>query len=124
MCTACPGILQILIWLCLVLRLLCLCLSALLILPLPLRTLRSRELQILSRVAVLLLPRIPGRRVYTRSSCLGWCAGSIVPREVLLPSCLRLVVVVRGVVSLFLRILGRLLSPLGRWIVGARLMCS
>src|ERR1041385_16337 len=115
MCAVCPGILQILCWLCLVLRLLCLYRSAVLLLPLPLRTLRFWGIQILSHSAVLLLPRIPRRKVYTGSSCLGWCAGSIVPREVPLPSCLRLVLVVLGVVSLFLRILGRLLSPLGRW---------
>src|ERR1041385_8709841 len=111
MCAACSGILLILLWLCPVLRLLCLYRSAVLLMLLPLRTLRSGELQILSRAAVLLLPHIPGRKVYTGSSCLGWYEGSIVPRGVLLPSCLRLVLVVRGVVSLFLRILGRLLPP-------------
>src|ERR1041385_2841535 len=104
MCAACPGILQILLWLCLMLLLL-----------LPLRTLRSGGLHILSRATLLLLPRIPRRKLCTGSSCLGWCAGSIVPWEVPLPSCLRLVLVVRGVVSLFLRILGCLLSPLGPW---------
>src|SRR4051812_28942984 len=106
MSAACPGIPQILLWLCLVLRLLCFYRSTVPLLLLPLRTLRFGELQILSRAAVLLFPRKRGRNVYTGSNCLGWYVGSIVPREVLLPSCLRLVLVVREVVSLFLRILG------------------
>src|ERR1041385_7942356 len=107
---------------CLVLRLLCLCRSALLLLPLPLRTLRFWVLRILSRAAALLLPRIPRRKVYTGSSCLGWCAGSIELRGAPLTSCLRLVRVVLGVAFLFLRLLGRLLSPLGHWTAGVRLM--
>src|ERR1041385_584129 len=98
---------------CLVLRLLCLCRSATLLLPLPLRILRFWVLRILGRAVALLLPRIPRRKAYTGLSYLGWCVGSIGLRGAPLSSCLRPVRVVLGVASLILRILSRLLFPLG-----------